>query len=77
MAKQLGKSPGTEKEAEPIHSQVSKKRKPAAKGHAGTEPLAKRENKDLESPQNKEVDRQPPAHKGQEEQWRQGTISSR
>ena len=52
MAKQLGKSTGTETEAEPIHSQVSKKRAAAAKGHDGKEPPANGENQDKQ-PQTK------------------------
>ena len=42
VAKQFGESPGTVKEAEPIHSRASKKRKPTANGHDGKEPLANR-----------------------------------
>ena len=77
VAKQLGKSPGTEKEAEPIHSQVSKKRTPTAKGHDGKEPPAKSEKKDKEPPTKKGSGQGTTSTKGQAEQWRQGTISSR
>ena len=45
------------KEAEPIHSQVSKKRTPAAKGHDGKEPPTKREKKDKEPPTTKKCAR--------------------
>ena len=41
QSQQPGKSPGTVKEAEPIHSQVSHTRTPATKGHDGKEPEEK------------------------------------